>query len=109
MMLDWNVVLAAMPQVGCSERLFWVATRPGRGEWVLVQSLDRLQREGAMALPMHIGDVLIHVVVHAYQRRRVPGDLRLFGDNESDRLVAEEDPVVVKWTERRTFRRNIVL
>ena len=58
---------------------------------------------------MQVGDVRFLVVVDPHQGGRELGDLRLFGDNQRDRLAVEQDPVVVERPEGRPFRRHVVL
>jgi len=56
-----------------------------------------------------VGAVRLVFVFDAHQRSREAGGLPLLGQHQGDRLIAEQDLVVVERTERRAFlRRHVV-
>jgi hypothetical protein len=97
-MLHRDVVFGLMAPLGRRDRLVGLATclRPP------------LHREGFIALSVQIRDVRRLFVFDAHQRRRKTCDLPFLGEDQRDRLSAEDDLVVVERPEGRAFRRHVI-
>ena len=107
-MLDRDIVFALVARRGCGERRLDRAARLWNGERALARLCRGFQTAGFIALAPEVGGVRLFVVLHQDQRRREARDLRLFGDDQGDRLAAEPNPVVVERAERRAVGRHIV-
>ena len=93
--LDRDEVFALVAHFGRGERCLGVAARLRRRERVRAGLRGGCQSGRLVPPAVQVGDVRLLVVVDPHQGGREPGDLRLFGDNQRDRLAVEQDPVVV--------------
>src|SRR6266852_2779853 len=105
-MLDRDVIFALVAYLGRSECPFGRAAPFWGGEHVFARLGGG---DGLTTLAIQVGDMRFFVVFHADQRRREARDLPLLGDDQRDRLSAEQNPVAMKRPERRTVRSNVVL
>jgi hypothetical protein len=98
--LDRDIVFAGVAHLGCSQCRLGRAARRWRGEYSLRWRCRGFHCDGRITLAVDVGHVRLLRVFHADQRRREARDLRLFGDDQCDRLAAELDLIVVKRPER---------
>ena len=77
-MLDRDVILALVADLGRGECLRGVAARLCRGQ---CEGLIG-QREGLVTLTIQVGDVRFFFILHAHQRSREAGDLPLLRQHQ---------------------------